>query len=194
VRPEGKVHALLSFSRQSTRCTEILLAFRPSFVYLLIRNGSIQVLTILALTVGSFTSQHWLARLAGMALALMAGLSLMPVRAQASCGDYLRPMSPAAGHEVHDGNSPAGPHDLPATPGHKQPCSGPNCSPGSDYLPFAPAPSVSPTPEQWGEVATAPVLSAAGATFHTPGGLLCSPIHLCFPPEPPPRLDTSNLP
>lgn len=181
------------FLQENDRAPGDFACFSSELRLLPIRNRSLQVLTIRVATVRSGSPQHWLGRLAGVVLALVAGLSLLPSRARASCGDYLRPMPPAAAHQAQDADPQPRPHDLPASPDHKQPCSGPNCSRGSNGLPFAPAPSVSRTAEQWGAMESPPDGPAADAKFHAPGRLCCDPIHRCFPLEHPPRLDTSNL-
>ena len=82
----------------------------------------------------------------GAILALLASLVVCPSMASAGCGDYVIRGQKSASEPMsmpEDKHS----HSQPSNE-HKFPCSGPNCSRGSD-VPSAPAPTVSSPTDHW---------------------------------------------
>ncbi len=84
------------------------------------------------------THSRRLARLAGVALAALAGALLTPRFADAGCGP--RRMLPAGPHGAHAATPDAHRPQLPA-PERPAPCRGPHCSRAPDRAPPAPAPT-----------------------------------------------------
>src|SRR5438067_2581937 len=75
----------------------------------------------------------------GAVLGFLLSVAMAPSKAAGSCGDYAQRGTKSHGHA----------EDRPATPdGTKFPCSGPNCSRGSQ-APVLPAPTIPPNPNQW---------------------------------------------
>jgi hypothetical protein len=124
-----------------------------------------------------------------MALAVTAGLLLLPRAAQSSCGDYVQ--VGLAGKQTFDGKTPApmNPKAMPGhLPGNKAPCNGPNCGRAPDRPLPAPV-SVSSSPgDQWVWAGSPPLFAENNASPHPPDGLPVRPSHRHTPVERPPRL------
>jgi hypothetical protein len=125
-----------------------------------------------------------------MALAIMAGLLLLPRAGQASCGDYV--LVGQQGKQAASDAKATAPMDPGMMPGHlpekKAPCSGPNCG----RAPERPLPvpiSVGPTSgEQWVWAGCSPHFAENNASPHPCDRLPVRPSHRHTPVEHPPRL------
>src|SRR5689334_2560640 len=115
---------------------------------------------------------RWLARLAGVVLAVTAGLLLFSVPACASCGDYVMMHDSVPTHTAQDFPVRPLPAPLASSPSqpfpsrHQAPCRGPNCrgTPGPAPLaPISPAPSVG---EEGAWLAAQPLLPRTGESRH----------------------------
>ncbi|HEV2947348.1 MAG TPA: hypothetical protein VGX70_08225 [Gemmataceae bacterium] len=81
----------------------------------------------------------------GATFGLLLGLFACPSNARAGCGDYVHLGQKSAGQAM---TMPEKHHPHPSRSDHKFPCSGPNCSRGSQ-LPLQPATTISSTSEHW---------------------------------------------
>jgi hypothetical protein len=106
------------------------------------------------------TNGRRVARLAGVALAALAGALLTPRAAEAGCGP--RPMLPSGLHDAHQPQPPA--------PERQAPCHGPHCSSAPDRIPVAPAPTAATPADQYACLSSFPALPGAGdgARFREP--------------------------
>jgi hypothetical protein len=121
-------------------------------------------------------------------LALAAGALLVPSQARAGCDNH-----------AFIGASKGALADFSKNPGHpladptgKRPCSGPNCSRGSEPGPLVPVFLSPSTGDQWLWVKPLQVTPDL-----RPAGFLCelaaeNPRRRCDPIDPPPRLHTSD--
>ena len=124
----------------------------------------------------------------GAIFGFLLGVVVAPSKAGASCGDYVQRGTKSAGERL---SMPQNDHSHPTIPGEsKFPCSGPNCSRGSQ-APIVPVPTAPPSPNQW-----AMGLSAFILTGHEPVsiGLLSAsayPVKISFSVFHPPRISFS---
>jgi hypothetical protein len=132
-------------------------------------------------------SKNGLVRLTtGAILGFLLSVAIAPSKAVGSCGDYAQRGTKSHGHAVktHD-------EDRPAIPdGTKFPCSGPNCSRGSE-APVPPAPTVPPSPNQWAMGLSGITLSEQEPILIGPSGYLAYPVRISFLIFHPPRISLS---
>jgi hypothetical protein len=131
-----------------------------------------------------------ISRVTGVALAVGLSIALSQSSARASCGDYLTHPT------TLERSSPSGADvSQPMSDSSKSrgPCSGLNCSRGSEPLPLVPITPPTSNGDQWGccdGLEDAPTL---GAVPWSAAQLSVHPVHRSFPLERPPRLSLSPI-
>jgi hypothetical protein len=121
-----------------------------------------------------------------MGLALAAGAFLVPSRAQAGCDNHAF-LRLSAGQVT----SPHDAHNLANPLGGNRPCSGPNCSRGSDPVPLVPVFLSPSTGDQWLWVTPLRVMPDQANGGFLGDGLVVHPVRRADPIVPPPRLHPS---
>jgi hypothetical protein len=123
----------------------------------------------------------------GAILGFLLSVVVAPSQAGASCGDYVQRGAKSASqglHATHQDPSPMMPGES------KFPCSGPNCSNGSQ-VPVLPVPVVPPTPNQWAMAVSAFALTGHEPVLICPLSVSAYPVRISFSIFHPPRISRS---
>jgi hypothetical protein len=121
----------------------------------------------------------------GAALPLVVGVLLVPSRAHAGCDNFAFARTSAANDMAADGMT----HHDPGQP--FKPCSGPNCSRGSDPVPLVPVFLSPSTGDHWLWVAPLRLTPDVGDGGLLGDGPSARALRRSDPIEPPPRLSVS---
>ena len=129
-------------------------------------------------------------RLTGVALAIGLCITLSQGSVHASCGDYLTHPTTLERSSPFVADVPQPVSDSTKS---RRPCSGLNCSRGSEPLPLVPITVPTSNGDQWGCVDGLDDVPTHGAVPWSAAQLSVHSVHRSFPLERPPRLSLSPI-